>query len=94
MTGVRKRGVQLLARDALEEAVRQRGEDAGAVAGVHFRAARAAMIDVAEHGRGVDQDLVAALALDVRDEADAAGVVLEGGVVETDLARTGVRAPC
>ena len=78
--------MQLFARDALEEAVRQRGQDPGAVAGVDLGAARSAMIDVAEHGRGVDQDLVAALALDVRDEADAAGVVLEGGVVEPDLA--------
>ena len=57
--------------------MRQRRENPRAVAGVLLRAARAAMIHAAQEVIRVEQDLVAPLALDVRDEADAAAVVLE-----------------
>ena len=59
------------------------GENARAVAGVGFAAARAAMVHALEHGQGIIDDLVIALALDVGDEPYAAGVVLVGGVVKT-----------
>ena len=68
--------------DAGEEFVRQRGEDARAVACVRFATAGAAVIHVAEHFLGVDQNLVAPLAFDVGDETDAAGIVFISRVVE------------
>ena len=51
-----------------------------------FAAAGAAVVHVAEHFLGVDQNLVASLALDVRNEAHAARVVLVRGIVEPVLA--------
>src|SRR5690606_19243520 len=70
-----------------EELVRQRREDAGAVAGVRLRAARAAMIHAAEQVIRIADDLMAADAFDVRDEADAAAVVLHVRAVESVGAR-------
>ena len=79
----RKFSVKLLASNAREEFVRQRRENAGPVAGVRLAAAGAAMIHVAEHFLGVDQNLVAALAFDVGNKAHAARVVFEGRIVKT-----------
>ena len=70
-----------------EKLVRQRGEDAGAVARVRLAAAGAAVVHVAQHFLGVDQNLVAALALDVRNKAHAARIVLERRVVQPLLRR-------
>ena len=50
-------------------------------------AAGAAVVHVAQHFLGVEQNLVAPLALDVRDKADAARIVLERGIVEPVLRR-------
>ena len=66
-----------------EERVGNLDQDAGAVAGERIGADRAAMGEVAQDLQTLLDDRVAFLALDVRDEADAAGVVLVGGVVET-----------
>ena len=65
--------------DRAEEAVGDLDQDAGAVAGVGLGARRAAVLEVAERADAHRHDLVAGPALDVDDERDAAGVVLEGG---------------
>ena len=59
----------------------------GAVAGVGFAATGAAVVQVDQHGHGLADDLVGFLALDVDDKADAAGIVLEGGIVEALFGR-------
>ena len=69
---------QLLA----EEAVRDLRKQAGAVAHQRIGADRAAMRQVLEHGEAVADDLVRLDALHVRDEADAAGIVLAARIVE------------
>jgi hypothetical protein len=66
-----------------EEGVRNLNEDARAVTGVHLGASRTSVIHVAKRSETVSDDLMAALALHVNDEVDAAGVVFESGVVET-----------
>ncbi|MFO1425425.1 MAG: hypothetical protein U1F11_00315 [Steroidobacteraceae bacterium] len=76
-----------LLRDVLEEGMRHLHEHAGAVAGVDLAAAGAAVVEVLEHLDRGAQDLVRLAALDVHDEADAAGVALVARVVETLLLR-------
>ena len=66
-----------------QEPVRHLDEDAGAVAGVGLAAARAAVLQVDEHLQRLPHDRVRPAPLDVDDEADAAGVVLVAGIVET-----------
>ena len=66
-----------------QERVRHLDEDAGAVAGVDLAAARAAVLQVHQDLQRLLHDGVRLAALDVDDEADAAGVVLVHGVVET-----------
>ncbi len=58
------------------------GENAGSVAGVFFAAARSAVSHAFEHLIRVVHDLPGPLSLMWRDKADAAGIVLEGGVVQ------------
>ena len=65
-----------------QELVGNLNQDAGAVAGVHFAAARPAVQQVDENLQRLADDAVRPHALDVDDEADAAGVVLEGGVIQ------------
>ena len=62
-------------------------EHAGAVAGVGLGTAGAAVIEIHEDLQALLHDLVGLAALDVDDEADAAGVVLELRIVETLLRR-------
>src|SRR5262249_8351545 len=57
-------------------------QDAGAVAGVHLAAARAAVLEVDEDLKRLPDDRVGALSLDVHDEADATRVVLGVGIVQ------------
>ena len=57
-------------------------QQARAVAAVAVAARRAAMFEVREDLEGLDDDLVRGAALDVDDEAEAAGVVFERGIVE------------
>ena len=68
---------------ALEEGVRDLHQDAGAVARARIGADRAAMLEIAEDADRVGDDLMRLLALDIGDEADAAGILLERGIVET-----------
>ena len=72
----------LLGEHGAEELVRDLGEDAGAVAGVRLGAGGAAVLEVLERGDGLLDDLVGLLPRHLRDEGDAAGVLLELGVVE------------
>src|SRR5262249_53000665 len=69
-------------RLATEERVGDLDEDAGAVAGQPVAAAGAAVLEVPEHREPFLDDVARCLALDVDDEADAAGVALGPGVVE------------
>src|SRR6266545_3924545 len=66
-----------------EEGMRHLDQDAGAVSRIDVAAAGAAVHQVLQHRQGLAYDRVGLSALDVHHEADAAGVVLVGGVVET-----------
>jgi hypothetical protein len=74
---------------AREEGVRDLHQDAGAVACARIGADRAAVFEVAQDVQRVGDDLMRLLALDVGDEADAAGILFQRGIVET----LGGRAP-
>ena len=78
-----------LGRLAREEGVRNLHQNAGAVAGARIGADRAAMLEVAENAERVGDDLMRLLALDIGDEADAAGILFQRGIVKT----LGGRAP-
>ena len=82
LAGRRQRRAQGFLGHSRQELVRQRRDHSGAVAGVRLRAARAAVIHAAQQMIGVLDDLVAAFALDVGHEADAAAVVLELGSIQ------------
>jgi hypothetical protein len=71
----------------LQEAVGHLDEDAGAVAGIIFAAAGTAVTEVDQDRERVADDGVGFAALDVDDEADAAGVVFILGVVKALLGR-------
>ena len=79
--------LQFLLHDASEKLVWQRGQDARAVARVGLAAASAAVVHAAEHFLGVNQYLMAPLALDVGDESDAARIVLVARIIEPLLRR-------
>ena len=92
LAGLGKGDPGLLA-DLLEEGVGNLDEDAGAVAGVRLAAGRAAVVEVLEDLDRLLQDPVGLAALDVDDEADAAGVVLEPRVVKPLLGRPAGSGP-
>ncbi len=77
-----------LGRLAHEEGVRDLHQDAGAVAGARIGADGAAMLEIAENADRIGDDLMRLLALDVGDEADAAGILLQAEVVEALGRRT------
>ena len=66
-----------------EELVRDLDQNAGAVAGARVGADRAAMLEIAEDGEGILDQLVRGAALDVGNEADPAGILFERGVVKS-----------
>ena len=66
-----------------EELVRDLDQDAGAVAGARVGADRAAMLEIAQDGEGILDQLVRGAALDVGNEADAAGILFERGIVKS-----------
>src|SRR5262245_2696182 len=72
-----------------QEFVRDLDEDACAVAGLGIGTDSATVLEITEYAEGVRHDLVSLAALQISDEADAAGVVLEAGVEET-LSRWGL----
>ncbi len=92
LAGLRQRDAELL-RLAREELVRDLHQDAGAVAGARIGADRAAMLEIAENLQRVLHDLLGLAALDVGNEADAAGILGESGIVEAaSFRQAGVRA--
>ena len=70
-----------------EKLVRHLHQDAGAIAHARVGADRAAVLEVAEDLQTVLDDLVRLAAFDVGDEADAAGVLVECGIVESACSR-------
>ena len=76
-----------LAARAAQERVGNLDQDAGAVALQRIGAGRAAMRQVLEDLQALRDDRVRLLALDVGDEAEAAGVVLVRRIVKSLLRR-------
>jgi hypothetical protein len=76
------------------EVVRDLDQDAGAVAEQRVRAGRPAMVQVQQDLQTLLDDVVALRPLDVGDEADAAGVVLVGRVVQASCSWAGSYNPC
>ena len=74
---------QLLLGRATQQLIRKRGQHAGPIAGIGLRAARAAVVHVAENTVCVLDDLMGRHALDLGNEANATRVLLVRGVVET-----------
>ena len=70
-----------------EEAMRNLHEHAAAVAELGVGADRAAMVEIDEDLQALLEDVVRLAVAHVGDEADAAGIVLPGGVVEALGAR-------
>ena len=70
-----------------EEAVRDLGQHAAAVAERRVGADRAAMVEIDEDLQALFEDVVRLAVVHVGDEADAAGIVLLGGIVEALGAR-------
>ena len=73
----------MLEPDALEETVGKREKDPGAISRVWIGGGGGAMAEVLEDRESLLDDAAALLSLDVGDEANAAGVVLSAGFVET-----------
>ncbi len=73
---------QVEVHDLPVEAVRHLDQDAGPVAGVLLGTEGAPVLELAEGADPECDDVVAALAPEVTDEVDAAGVVLEPRVIE------------
>jgi hypothetical protein len=64
-----------------QEAIRHLDQDAGAVAGVHFASARAAVLQVDQYLEAAGDDGVGSPSGDIDDEPNTAGVVLERRIV-------------
>ena len=62
-------------------------QNAGAVAGVFFTAARAAVIEIFQHCKRLLDDLVGPFTFDIDHEPNAAGVVFKLRIVEALLRR-------
>ncbi len=90
--GVGARAGELEVDDVAQERVRDLEQDAGAVAGVHLGAGRAAVVEVAQRGERLAHDVVARLAGESGHERDPAGVVLEPRVVQPLGGRAGRQA--
>ena len=75
----------LLGTGAAEEFVGHLCEDAGSVAGVVLGTNRAAVVEIQQNGQRVADDRVRFSAMDINDEANAAGVMLKCRIVEALL---------
>ena len=65
----------------LQKGVRNLQQHAGAVAGILLATAGPAVIQILENGQRLLDDLAGFFALDIDDEADAAGIVFESGII-------------
>ena len=73
---------QVERQDSAEEGVGDLNQDAGAVAGVRLCPGRAPVVEVAQRGEALGDQVVAGAAVEVAHEGDAAGVVFGFGAVE------------
>jgi len=78
-----RQGHSLTGHLGTEEAVRNLDQDAGAVAEQRIVAGGAAMLEILEDLQALRDDSMAFLVLDVGNEANAAGVMFIGRIVET-----------
>ena len=82
MAGRRQLELELGAAEAPQQAVGHLQHQAGAVARVGIGAARPAVLHRGQHGERALDELAAARAVGARDQAEAAGIVLEAPVVQ------------
>ena len=68
--------------DRLEKLVRDLGNDPRTIAGAGIRPDRPAMLEIAQCGKCLDDDVVTGHPAKSRHHRETAGVALEGGVVE------------
>ncbi len=80
--GLGKLDSQIILCDPGQKAVRQRREDAGAIAGIRFGSTGASVVHAAQEMFGVTDDLVAGLALHMGDESNTTTVPLPVGGVQ------------
>ena len=66
-----------------KELVRHLHQNAGAVTHARIGADRAAVLEIAKNAQSIFDELVRLAALDVGDETDAAGILIERRIVET-----------
>ena len=78
-----------LRRFGAQESIGKLEQDAGAIPGVGIRAARRAMREPPQDLEAVVDDAARAVALDVGDEPDPAGIAFERGMMETVAAQRG-----
>ena len=74
---------QIEINDSTQERIGDLHQDAGAVTGVRFGSDRATVVEVAQRGKALGDDVVAGFTGQCGNEGDATGIVLVGGVVET-----------
>ncbi len=82
MAGLRQREAELRAF-LREEAMRDLQQHAATVTGLRVRAHRATMVEVREDRQAMPDDRVALAVLDIRHEADTAGILLVAGIIKT-----------
>jgi hypothetical protein len=80
-TGGRKRDAERRG-DLPQEAVGHLHQNAGAVAGVRFAAAGAAMLEIAKKLKSLGDNRMRSLPFEMHDEANAAGGLLVLGIVQ------------
>ena len=91
LSGGRESYAKRLRGDVAEEAVGQGHENTRTVARVSLKSAASAMIHARIQMVGVEHNLVARFTFNIGDEANTAGVLLLGRVVETLLGREAER---
>ena len=82
LTAGRQPDAEIFLGDLCQEVVRERCQHPGPVPGVGFATACSAMSHVAQHFIGVDDDLVAMEAFDMRHESHTTRIVLERRIVQ------------
>ena len=85
MPGCRQLGAELFLGYLVEKTVGQGHQDAGAIAGIGFEPAAAAMVHPGVQVVGIQHDLVAGFSLYIGDKSNTAGIFLKGRVVQSSL---------
>ena len=93
VAGRRQLELELGAAEAAQQPVGHLQHEPGAVARVGIGAARPAVLHRGEHRERPLDELAAAHAVGARDQAEAAGIVLEARVVQTGSPRAPARDP-